>query len=120
MQPGKCDRCKAPGRQRGQSVERGFARCAGAVQGAGRRSRRNGPRSGGAWWSIAAAVASSALRCRGGSGAAEPADLNNDGHVDGADLAMLLNQWGTNGTADLDHDSLVGGSDLAILLNAWG
>ena len=54
------------------------------------------------------------------SSAAEPADLNNDGHVDGADLAMLLNQWGTNGTADLDHDSLVGGSDLAILLNAWG
>ena len=54
------------------------------------------------------------------SSAAEPADLNIDGHVDGADLAMLLNQWGTNGTADLDHDSLVGGSDLAILLNAWG
>ncbi len=52
--------------------------------------------------------------------AAEPADLNIDGHVDGADLAMLLNQWGTNGTADLDHDALVGGSDLAILLNAWG
>ena len=84
------------------------------------RSRGTARAAAATWWSIAAAEASSALRCRGGSGAAEPADLNNDGHVDGADLAMLLNQWGTNGTADLDHDSLVGGSDLAILLNAWG
>jgi hypothetical protein len=49
-----------------------------------------------------------------------PADLNNSGAVDGADLAVLLSQWGTSGSADLDFDGLVGGSDLALLLAAWG
>ena len=49
-----------------------------------------------------------------------PADLDGDGTVGGADLAILLNQWGGAGSADLDGDGLVNGSDLAILLNAWG
>lgn len=51
-----------------------------------------------------------------------PADLNGDGHVDGADLALLLNAWGTTkpNPADLDHDGIVSGSDLSILLNSWG
>ena len=47
------------------------------------------------------------------------ADLNGDGRVDAADLAILLNQWGTSGSADIDHDGIVGGSDLGALLNAW-
>lgn len=47
-----------------------------------------------------------------------PADLNCDGEVGGADLAILLGAWGTNG-ADLDGDGAVGGADLAILLGAW-
>ena len=47
------------------------------------------------------------------------ADLNGDGRVDAADLAVLLNQWGTSGSADIDHDGVVGGSDLGALLNAW-
>ena len=48
-----------------------------------------------------------------------PADLNGDGRVDGADLGILLSQWGGPGSADLDGDGIVGGADLAILLGAW-
>jgi hypothetical protein len=52
------------------------------------------------------------------------ADLNGDGAVNAADLALLLGQWGTAGSAgsgngDLDGDGLVGGADLAALLGAW-
>ncbi|MFO0827363.1 MAG: hypothetical protein U0572_04365 [Phycisphaerales bacterium] len=48
------------------------------------------------------------------------ADLNGDGIVDAADLAVLLGAWGTGGSpADLDLDGTVGGGDLAILLGAW-
>ena len=47
-------------------------------------------------------------------------DLNGDGHVDGADLAVLLGAWGTNDpTTDLNGDGTVDGADLAILLGAW-
>jgi len=50
-----------------------------------------------------------------------PADVDRDGDVDGADLAMLLGSWGSNdGVADLTGDGVVGGDDLAILLGAWG
>ena len=49
-----------------------------------------------------------------------PGDLNNDGFVNGADLATLLTAWGTSEQqADIDHDGIVGGGDLAILLSAW-
>ncbi len=46
-------------------------------------------------------------------------DLDGDGHVGGADLALLLGAWGTSGAGDLDGDGIVGGSDLAILLGSW-
>ena len=51
-----------------------------------------------------------------------PADLNGDGTVDGADLALLLNAWGSTkpNPADIDNDGIVSGSDLSILLNSWG
>jgi hypothetical protein len=48
-----------------------------------------------------------------------PADRNADGKVDGADLAVILGAWGTNG-ADLTGDNLTDGADLAVLLGAWG
>ena len=49
-----------------------------------------------------------------------PADINRDGAVDGADLTMLLGAWGsTDAAADVDRDGFVGGSDLTILLSAW-
>ncbi len=52
-------------------------------------------------------------------------DLDNDGDVDAADLAMLLGSWGPcadcqDCPADLDGDCTVGAADLAILLGNWG
>ncbi len=54
-----------------------------------------------------------------------PADLNADGSVDGADLGVILSQWGpctaTFGCAgDLNHDGQVDGGDLGILLSSFG
>ncbi|MBX3354468.1 MAG: hypothetical protein KF724_02080 [Phycisphaeraceae bacterium] len=51
-----------------------------------------------------------------------PEDLNSDGSVDGADLALLLGQWGPcdGCAADLNGDGTVNGADLALLLGAWG
>ncbi|MFO0826640.1 MAG: FG-GAP-like repeat-containing protein [Phycisphaerales bacterium] len=49
-----------------------------------------------------------------------PADLTGDGAVDGADLAVVLGQWGGPGSADLTGDGVVDAADLAIVLGAWG
>ena len=50
-----------------------------------------------------------------------PYDLNHDGFVDAADLAVLLGAWGdAGGAADLNHDGAVNASDLAAFLAAWG
>ena len=48
------------------------------------------------------------------------ADLNGDGVVDGADIAILLTQSGAAGSADLNGDGVVDGADLAILLYVFG
>ncbi|MCA9285405.1 MAG: DNRLRE domain-containing protein [Phycisphaerales bacterium] len=48
-----------------------------------------------------------------------PADLNNDGVVDGADLGLLLAAWNTPGPGDLDNNGVVDGADLGLLLAAW-
>jgi probable HAF family extracellular repeat protein len=52
----------------------------------------------------------------------DPADLNGDGTVDGADLGLLLGNWGPcdGCPADLNGDGTVDGADLGILLGAWG
>jgi len=52
-----------------------------------------------------------------------PADLNNDGVVNGADISIMLGFWGLNGEpvdADINGDGLVDGADLAMLLSSWG
>jgi sialidase-1 len=54
-----------------------------------------------------------------------PADLNDDGTINGADLTSLLGTWGPcpdEGPcpADLNLDDLVDGADLASLLGGWG
>ena len=49
----------------------------------------------------------------------DPADFNQNGNVDGQDLAFLLSSWGQSGAGDLNEDGVVGGEDLAILLSAW-
>jgi hypothetical protein len=53
-------------------------------------------------------------------GGGNPADLNGDGLVSGADLGIMLAGWGGPGPADLDHNGTVGGSDVGILLGNWG
>jgi hypothetical protein len=50
-------------------------------------------------------------------------NLNGDGAVDGADLGILLNLWGTCPApcpADLNRDGVVDGADLGVVLAGWG
>jgi hypothetical protein len=50
-------------------------------------------------------------------------DINGDGAVDGADLLMLLSDWGScagDCASDLNGDGIVDGADLLLLLSAWG
>jgi formylglycine-generating enzyme required for sulfatase activity len=54
-----------------------------------------------------------------------PADLDQNGTVNGADLSVLLAQWGPcepgfDCTGDLTGDSIVDGADLSTLLAEWG
>ena len=49
-----------------------------------------------------------------------PADINGDGQVNGADLGLLIGNWGGSGTGDLNNDGLVNGADLGILIGNWG
>ena len=46
-------------------------------------------------------------------------DLDGNGRINGADLAILLGSWGTDGKGDLDDDGDVDGSDLAKMLGNW-
>ncbi len=53
-----------------------------------------------------------------------PGDLTGDGTVGGADLGILLSEWGPcddchDCPADLNDDCTVGGADLGILLSNW-
>ena len=47
-----------------------------------------------------------------------PADLDGNGRVDGADLGLLFAAWGED-QPDLDGSGRVDGADLGILLLAW-
>lgn len=50
------------------------------------------------------------------------ADLNDDGGVGPADLAIVLGAWGPNPghPADFNNDDSVDATDLAIVLGSWG
>jgi predicted outer membrane repeat protein len=51
------------------------------------------------------------------------ADLFRDFSVNGADLGILLSQWGPDTTltvADINNDGFVDGADLGFLLSFWG
>jgi hypothetical protein len=51
------------------------------------------------------------------------ADLYPNGVINGADLGILLSEWGpvtAATTSDIDGDGTVGGGDLGILLSFWG
>ncbi len=47
-------------------------------------------------------------------------DFDGNGTVDGADLGVLLGNWGGTGGADLNGDGTVDGADLGVLLGNWG
>ncbi|MFO0873807.1 MAG: hypothetical protein U0575_07520 [Phycisphaerales bacterium] len=47
-------------------------------------------------------------------------DLNGDDAVNGADLGLMLGEWGEGGMGDLNDDGVVDGADLGLLLGAWG
>lgn len=50
-----------------------------------------------------------------------PADLNNDGIVDGSDLTIVLAGWGSSDpVADANDDGIVDGTDLTMVLAAFG
>ncbi|NBQ15095.1 MAG: hypothetical protein EBU31_10940 [Proteobacteria bacterium] len=51
---------------------------------------------------------------------ANPADLNGDGVVNGADLGQLLAGWGQSGRTDLNQSGTTDGADLGMMLSAWG
>ena len=50
-------------------------------------------------------------------------DINGDHSVDGADIGILLYNWGPCGSvclADLNSDGSVNGGDIGLLLSGWG
>jgi len=52
-----------------------------------------------------------------------PGDLTADGAVDGADIGVLLDQWGQVSAlniADINRDGRIDGADLGLLLTKWG
>jgi hypothetical protein len=52
-----------------------------------------------------------------------PGDLDHDRAVGGADIGLLLSNWGPCGSAcpyDLNNDTKVNGGDLGLLLAGWG
>ena len=50
-----------------------------------------------------------------------PSDQDENGQVDGMDLAAMLAAWGETDTfADVNRDGVVDGADLAALLATWG
>ena len=52
-----------------------------------------------------------------------PIDVDDNGRVDGGDLAVVLAAWGpcdSGCASDFDADGVVGGTDLSQLLAAWG
>lgn len=57
------------------------------------------------------------------AGECDFADINGDGEVNGADLALVLASWGEpclGCAADVDQDGEVDGADLALVLAGWG
>lgn len=72
------------------------------------------PVSGESWAGIYVADVSGPQGCAG--------DLNGDGSVGGADLGLLLTEWGCAKAcaADIDGDGVVGGSDLGLMMTSWG
>ncbi len=51
---------------------------------------------------------------------ANPFDLDGDGIVGAADLAIVLNAWGNQGgIGDVDHNGIVDAADITLILGNW-
>ena len=48
------------------------------------------------------------------------ADLDGNAEVNGADLGLLVGNWGNAGTGDINQDGTVNGADLGALIGGWG
>ena len=70
---------------------------------------------------LAGVLASLALASVAGAQSC-PGDMDGDGSVGSADMARLLDSWGScrGCDADLDGDGAVDNADLVLLLDAWG
>lgn len=67
----------------------------------------------------------SRLRAEAGDPGTEPTedclgDLNEDGFVDGIDIAIVLGVWGDDDAGDLTGDDMTTGADLSVILGNWG
>jgi hypothetical protein len=52
-----------------------------------------------------------------------PTDFNQSGSTDGADLGILLSEWGPatpSTNSDINKDGFINGADLGIMLSFWG
>ena len=52
-----------------------------------------------------------------------PGDFDHDAAIGGADIGLLMSNWGPCGSAclyDLNNDGKVSGGDLGLLLSGWG
>jgi hypothetical protein len=49
----------------------------------------------------------------------QPADLNGDGLVNGADITVLFANWGGTGQGDVNGDGIVNATDLTAVLANW-
>ena len=62
--------------------------------------------------------------CENGTLCGCPGDANDDGAVDGIDLAIVLTRWGQPGAkfpdADCNDDGAIDGVDLSLVLGTWG
>lgn len=74
--------------------------------------------------SASSVVLSPGYLCIEADDVGNPGDVNNDGIVNGVDLAIILSTWGLCGSgdciADINQDGLVNGVDLAVVLSNWG
>lgn len=62
------------------------------------------------------------IRVSGFMGVGCLGDLNLDGVVNGADITVILGNWGatTGGTGDANGNCVVDGADIAVVLGNWG
>ena len=49
-----------------------------------------------------------------------PADITDDGVVDGLDMSTVLAQWNGTGSGDINSDGVVDATDMSVVLAAWG